>query len=174
MKLSYLVTCSSEITTLRKLLDRLTASVEEGDEIIVIADTDVSDRQSTTDILKEFVEKGRVQWFDHSLNRNYGAHKDWGARKCTGDWIFQIDGDECPTEILLLNVKDIIEANPDIELIYVPRINDYKGVTDIHAKQWGWKLTPYDQIIHEKVIDTDSHEYQFLKKNGYILEESVV
>ena len=78
-----------------------------------------------------------------------------------------------PSSTLILNIKAIIEANPEVELFAVPRINDFKGVTPEHAKHWGWRLSPCDQITHEKIIDTNSIEYKFLKTEGYIIEESI-
>jgi glycosyltransferase involved in cell wall biosynthesis len=137
------------------LLDTLTEHIDANDEIVVIVDTDVTDNKKTKEIAENYFQShpAFVHPFDHPLSRNYGAHKDWGARKCSGDWIFQIDGDECPTETLLLNIKDIIEANPGIELIYVPRINDYKGVTDIHSRQWGWKLSPCPVCDNRPIVN---------------------
>jgi hypothetical protein len=141
MKLSYLVTCSTETTTLRTLLDRLIALKESEDEIVAVRDTDVNERgKETVALLESYGDK--IQCHAHSLDRNYGQHKNHGNSKCTGQFICQLDGDECPTETLVLNLKDIILANTGIEMFYVSRINDYKGVTEAHAKQWGWRLTP--------------------------------
>jgi len=80
--------------------------------------------------------------FVHPLNADYGSHKNWGNLQCTGDYIFQIDGDELPSEnILGENLHTIIESNPEVELFFVSRINDYRGVKPEHAAQWGWRLT---------------------------------
>jgi hypothetical protein len=181
MKLSYLVTCSTETKTLQNLLEILRKHIlseNNEDELIIIIDSDAKDNQKTRQILTEFSQSffntTRVKVLEHPLANDYGSHKNWGNSKCTGQWIFQIDGDELPKEELLLNIKDIIEANSDTELFFVPRINDYIGVTPDHAKQWGWILTPCDSITHEKIINTDSVEYKFLKEKGYILEESPI
>jgi len=165
MKISYLVTCSTETETLRKLLNTLTENIDPGDEIIMVVDSDAKDNKKTKDISEKYFQShpAYVRPFEHSLDRNYGAHKNWGGGKCTGEWIFQIDGDECPTETLLLNVKNIIEANPDIELIYVPRINDYKGVTDIHARQWGWRLTPCSVYDNRPIVNWPDYQGRIFK-----------
>lgn len=172
MKISYLVTCSTENETLSNLLEKLDLVIPyEEDEVVVVADKD-TENDVTNSVLNRFSNKFRILY--HPLAKNYGAHKNWGAEQCKGEWIFQIDGDELPADYTIgENIHAIIAANPNVDLIYVPRINDFKGVTPEHARHWNWKLSPSTSIIHEKVIDTNSIEYKFLKENGYILEETV-
>lgn len=174
MKISYLISSHNETDTLAKLIDRLVNIRCDHDEIIIL--DDFSDNEKTKKILEDFsCESLGLRVRQHALNANYGAHKNWGTKQCCGDYIFQIDGDELPPEnILGDNLKAIIESNPSVELIFIPRINDYRGVTEEHARQWGWRLTPSSSIIHEKIIDTNSNEYKFLKENGYILEETKI
>ena len=163
MKISYLVTCSTETVTLQRLLDQLSAFVYDGDEVLIISDSDVKDRKETLDIIDNAVLKYGYRSLDHSLDRNYGGHKNWGANQCRNEWIFQLDGDECPTLTLLVNIKDIIMANPDVELFYVPRINDYKGVQEIHAKQWGWRLTPCAVCENRPIVNWPDYQGRIFK-----------
>lgn len=139
MKISYLVTTKNETRTLKNLLERLTFIKFDSDEIIVL--DDFSDNEETKVIINEYVTSHGVRHIQHALNNDYGEHKNYGNQQCTGDWVFQIDGDELPDETLIFNIRDIISTNLDVEMIYVPRINDFKGVTEAHAKQWGWRLT---------------------------------
>lgn len=139
MKLSYLITCHDETTTLDNLLSRLDKFLGDNDEVVIVSDNPTKE---TYRILYNWTSgPTHVYVYEHNLNNNYSEHKNWGSSKCSGDYIFQIDGDENPTEALLENIKDIIEANPTIEVFWLPRINDFKGVTTEHAKQWGWRLT---------------------------------
>lgn len=140
MKISYLITCHNETTTLYNLLSRINGFIgDNDDEVIIVTDNPTKE---TSDILYNWTSvASRICCFEHNLDRNYSEHKNWGALKCSGDYIFQIDGDELPTETLLENFKDILKLNPDIEAFWIPRINDFKGVNDTHAKQWGWRLT---------------------------------
>jgi len=184
MKLSYLVTVHNETDTLIRLLERLVNHRLEGDEIVIL--DDFSDNPQTQEILKQASTKATI--IQHRLDNNYGAHKNYGNEHCTGDWVFQIDADENPSETLIFNIRDIIATNAHVELIYVPRINDFRGVTPEHAKQWGWKLTPspfcqnrlvvnfpdfqsriyrrvpdrikWDRKLHEKIVGHD--QYAFL------------
>lgn len=137
MKLSYLITCHNEEISLLNCLNTIEKWKCSEDEVLVL--DDFSDNPKTKEILKNYQTKGgRV--IQHALERNYGCHKNFGNEQCSGDWMFQIDGDEIPNPNLIVNIKDIILANPNVELIYVPRINDFIGVTEKHARQWGWKL----------------------------------
>jgi glycosyltransferase involved in cell wall biosynthesis len=141
MKISYLITCHNETDTLSRLLFFLCNKRRVEDEIIVL--DDFSTEEKTKSILKGHSSvEHNFKIIQHALDNNYGNHKNFGNKQCTGDWIFQIDGDELPSEnILGENLEAIIESNPESELIFVPRINDFRGVTEEHAKAWGWRLS---------------------------------
>lgn len=162
LKISYLITCKNETDTLVKLLERLINQRFDGDEIIIL--DDFSDNETTKKILKEANEVKNLKVFQHKLDNNYGAHKNYGTEQCSGDWIFQIDADELPSETLLFNIRDIISTNLNVELIYVPRINDYKGVTQAHAKQWGWRLTPSPSYENRPLVNWPDYQSRIYKK----------
>jgi glycosyltransferase involved in cell wall biosynthesis len=101
----------------------------------------------------------------HDLNNDYGAHKNFGIEKCSGDFIFQIDGDEMPPDSLIgENLHAIIESNPVIEAYAVPRINDFRGVTPEHAKQWGWRLDTSPTYNRPRVMWPD-YQWRIFKKD---------
>lgn len=140
MKISYLITCCNETTTLNNLLKRVGNSVMPEDDIVILADTNHG--EETHNILGVFHHWCGSRLLTHSLNNDYGAHKNYGIEHCSGDYIFQLDGDELPPESLLgENLHALVESNPNVEAYAVPRINDFKGVTPQHAAQWGWRLT---------------------------------
>lgn len=178
MKLSYLVTCHNETKSLDKCVSILTAHKEDEDEILIL--DDFSDNPETLKILQKWQyvntiatvgdqglqeKRPNVRVMKHSLNRNYGAHKNFGNKECTGDWIFQIDGDEIPTPTLILNIKAIIETNPDMDLIYVPRINDFLGVTSEHAKQWGWQLSPCAACDNRPIVNWPDYQSRIYRRD---------
>lgn len=152
MKISYLVTCSTEKESLHILLTTIQESLfnENEDELVILYDDSATNNEHTKKVLSFFntIEfkmepyAERIKLYNHSLNADYGAHKNFGIEKCTGNFIFQLDGDELPSELTIgNNLKSIIESNPKVECIYVPRINDFIGVNEEHAKQWGWRLS---------------------------------
>ena len=145
-----MVTCCNETDTLQRLLQTIYDSTQyddthTGDEIVILIDSHHSHGddipKKTSDILCQYTGYPDVTWNTHPLNKDYGAHKNYGIENCKGDWIFQIDADEMPPEALLgENLHALIENNPAIEAYAVPRINAWEGLTAEHAKQWGWPL----------------------------------
>ncbi len=59
---------------------------------------------------------------------------------CSGDYIFQIDADEMPNELLIKHLPPVLELNPDNEVYLVPRVNTVEGLTDEHIAKWGWHV----------------------------------
>ena len=41
---------------------------------------------------------------------------------------------------LIKNIKSILEANPSIDLYWVPRVNTVEGLTQEHIQKWGWQV----------------------------------
>jgi hypothetical protein len=74
------------------------------------------------------------------LNGDFGAQKNYLTSLCSGDYIFQIDADELPTVWMMHNLADILEANPELEVYLVPRINTVEGLTEEHIKKWNWNV----------------------------------
>lgn len=169
MFLSYLVTCHNETHDLEKLLSTLIASKKDDHEIVLV--DDFSDNPETIAIIEKYKNDLRV--YQHKLDKNYGAHKNYGISMCKGQWIFQLDADEYPTPLLLENIDAILESNGHNEVIWLPRLNYFSGVTEHDIKTWGWKCSTFKDLIYEKTIDNNSDEYKFLKNNGFILEELV-
>jgi glycosyltransferase involved in cell wall biosynthesis len=157
-----MVTCHNETRTLHALLLRLFHGKTNDDEIIII--DDYSDNKETIEVLK-VAEASKAILLQHPLENNYGAHKNYGIQQCSGDYIFQLDGDELPPESLLgENLHALIESNPTVEAYTVPRINDFRGVTDAHAKQWGWKLTE-SPSLKRPIVNFPDHQWRIFKRD---------
>jgi glycosyltransferase involved in cell wall biosynthesis len=146
MKISYLITCSTETDTLKRLLKKISNVVNDDEIVILMDESHANENNETYNIVGAFHHVVGSYITTHPLNANYGTHKNFGTSKCSGDWIFQIDGDELPADnIIGENLHSIIDSNSEIELIYVPRINDYRGVNEENARPWGWRLTKSKQ-----------------------------
>lgn len=171
--ISYLITFSNETDTLKRLLNQVYSLKENNDEIVLLSDVG-NYGVDTQNILSSFLTDNKsyldktISYYEKKLDNDYSNHKNWGAKQCKGNYIFQIDGDELPNETLLTNIKDIIEANPGIELFWIPRVNDFKGVTQTHADQWGWRLTESPTYNRPIVNFPDYQGRLFLNKTGRI------
>ena len=138
-KISYLLTCKNEGYQLQSLIELLYKYKTDSECIIL---DDYTDDVDTLNVLNNVKRDGSGFFtvYQHQLNNNYSTHKNFGKSLCRGEWVWQIDADEMPSEVLLTNLHEILDSNPTVELFWVPRINNFIGVTDAHAKQWGWDI----------------------------------
>lgn len=157
MTLSYLVTSHNETECLDYLLSLLVKSKGDNHEIVLI--DDYSDNIDTLQIIEKY--KNNVQFFQHRLDKNYGAHKNFGIEQCKGKWIFQVDADEYPTAGMLENIDAILDANDSNEVIWVPRCNYFEGVTDDDIKMWGWRF-------HDGMINFPDYQSRLYKNQSHI------
>ena len=177
--ISYLITTHNEGENLQKLFWRV--AYESGDhtkEIVVV--DDYSTDEKTIEILTRWSNNKSIKLHKHALNDHYGEHKNYGNSLCSGKYIFQIDGDELPNEILLLNLPSIFESNPQIDVFHVPRKNMFIGMTDNDIKKWGWRVNKdgfvnwpdyqsriyknepqikWERKLHETIVGMDQYAY---------------
>jgi glycosyltransferase involved in cell wall biosynthesis len=160
--ISYLVTCKNTGYSLQILLERL-SKYSENNECIIL--DDYSDVADTLQVLENLSNSNFFKVYKHKLDRNYSEHKNYGKSQCKGDYIFQIDDDELPSETLLENLKDLIQLNNDVDLFWIPRINDFKGVNAENSRQWGWRLTPYEDRL---IVNWPDPQGRLFKNVSYI------
>jgi cellulose synthase/poly-beta-1,6-N-acetylglucosamine synthase-like glycosyltransferase len=111
---------------------------------------------------------------ESEFDNDFAQWKNFLNSHCKGEWIFQLDADEYLTPDLIVNMEALLDSNTDKDMIVVPRINTVEGLTESHIQKWGWPITKMETQIGEKEIDTESDEYKFLKKLGYIIEETKI
>jgi glycosyltransferase involved in cell wall biosynthesis len=190
MFLSYLVTCHNETSSLDKLLSKLVQNKKDNHEIVLL--DDYSDNPESLEIIQKYKEK--TSFHQHKLDRNYGAHKNYGIEQCKGTWIFQLDGDEYPTDLLLENIDVVLESNVDNEVLWLPRLNYFTGVTELDVKTWGWNYQDgminfpdyqsriyrnlshirYQRRLHEKVEGFKSYTFVPPQKDYAIVHEKTI
>jgi hypothetical protein len=140
MKIGYFITACNEYEELAKLLVLLRTNIEDTDCIGILLD-----EENCTDKVEKLCHQFLVPDNDSfrliygNLNNDFSAFKNLGYHLFDDcDWIFNIDADELPSSLLIQNIKQIINLNPDTELIYVPRINTVEGLTQEHINKWKW------------------------------------
>ena len=137
MKVSYGITVHNEQKELERLLSKLLVGIDDEDEVIICVD---GNHEGVKDVIKLYSIDSRVIHYDRKLDGNFADHKNSVIEKSSGDYIFHIDADEYPHEILLQQLKQILEIN-DVDLIWIPRVNTVDGFTDEDIKKWGWNVT---------------------------------
>ena len=141
MKISYGITVYNEHEELNKLLEILVHKTDSEDEIVICVDgNDEKVQEVITSWVQQYGSNKNIIVYNRKLDGNFAEHKNSVIEKSTGDYIFHIDADEYPHEVLLQQLKKILEIN-DVDLIWIPRVNTIDGMTEEHIKKWGWRVT---------------------------------
>jgi len=136
MKLSYAITVCNELEEIQRLIPYLIKHKSEEDEIVILYDGENGSKE-----VKEYIlpltdtMSVNIGWFEG----NFANWKNKLNSYCSGDFIFQLDADECPHSFLMENIKTIVEAN-NAEAYWIPRVNTVEGITEQHIKKWNWKV----------------------------------
>jgi len=138
MKISYAITVCNELEEITKLLDFLQTNIREQDEIVIQFDAD-NTPEEVVDFLKLQNAMHNYTVVDFPLNKDFASFKNNLKSHCSGDYIFQIDADEIPHQVLIGNLPNLLENNP-VDIIFVPRVNTVEGLTEEHIQKWGWKV----------------------------------
>jgi glycosyltransferase involved in cell wall biosynthesis len=135
MKISYAITCCNEFKEIKRLLEQLSKNKKEEDEIVVLLD-----EPNSTEELKEYLrEYKNIYIQEGKFENDFSKWKNQLNSLCNGDFIFQLDADEYLTDGMCENIILILQANPEVDLYYVPRINTVEGITEEYIQKWGWK-----------------------------------
>ena len=139
MKISYAVTTHNEAKELSALIPFLLNNMQLEDELVIVDDH--SDYK-TWRVFDTYIHNDsyNIKFVERALYSDFAAHKNFMNEQCTGDYIFNIDADEMPSEFLMKNIKTMLAQNPEIELYWVPRINTVEGLTQEHINAWGWRV----------------------------------
>jgi len=153
MKISYGITVYNEHKELDDLLHHLSKHIRDEDEVVVTRDiSKVGDKSIIQDefyaldkVLEkyeyhDYFEPNQLKVNTFEFRKDFSALKNYTKSKCSGDYIFHIDADEIPNEILLKQLPEILEIN-DTDLVWVPRVNIVDGITDFHLNLWKWRVT---------------------------------
>ena len=142
MIISYGITVHKEAEELKRLLDVLYKNIDDNDEIVVCVDGEDDAVRFELDIYsKKFYDDSRVmKVYQRELNKDFASQKNSVIENSIGDYVFHIDADEYPNEILINQLKQILTIN-NVDLVWIPRVNTIDGMKDEHIKKWGWKVT---------------------------------
>lgn len=138
--ISYAISAHNEHVELERLLTFLNNYVRKEDEIILQLDTTAT--LEVRQIADGFALQATCNYHRifYSLNGNFAAFKNNLKAHCTRPWIFNLDADEIVSEWFIQNLPTILQNNPTVELLCVPRINTVEGLTQEHIQKWRWNV----------------------------------
>ena len=138
MTISYGITVHNELEELTKLLDFLNNNIREEDEIVIQYD----EGGVTPEVLEFLKIKKEIHGYTvigFPLNKDFASYKNNLKKHCTKDYIFQIDADEIPHEVMIGYLPQVLTDNP-VDIIFVPRVNTVSGLSQEHIKKWRWNV----------------------------------
>ena len=140
MNISYGITVCNEADELNKLLEILIHKTDKEDEIVICVDgDDDAVRFELDSFTQKYFDKKTIKVYQRALDKDFAAQKNSVIENCKGDYIFHLDADEYPNEILLSQIKQVLEMN-EVDLVWIPRVNTVEGITDEHCAKWGWRI----------------------------------
>jgi hypothetical protein len=157
MKLTYTIQVCNESRELFSLLNFLKKTVDDEDEINVVVDSNnKTDRVDM--VLAHF--KDTVNIYERPFDK-FHTNAQFHIEKATGEYIFGMDADEMPQEMLVRNIKQIIN-DTQAELITIPRINIHPGITAQDAKDHGF------HVNESGFINWPDYQTRIFKRCDYI------
>ena len=145
MKISYAITVCNEKKEVKRLVEFLLDNKRPQDEIVVLYDQKNGD-EAVIDMLVELNKLPNFQVWRGFFEGHFANWKNKLTEYCSGDYIFQIDADEYPHDILIESLPEILESNPDNEVYLTPRVNTVSGLTQEHITKWRWNVDKEDRI----------------------------
>ena len=161
MKISYAITVCTEYEELKRLFLFLKENKRPQDEIITIFDQTNGD-EKVAEFLTKYNKLPNIQFFRVYFEQDFAKFKNILIGHCEGDYVFQIDADEMPSEEFIKNLPTILEMNPDNEVYLIPRVNTVEGLTKDHILKWKWN-------VNEKGwVNWPDYQWRIFKKNNKI------
>ena len=143
LKITYAITVKDELEEIKNLLPFLIKNIRKEDDIVVLWDS----RDGTEEMLNFLTsQEDDIALYQDEFNGHFADWKNKLTSHCFGDYIFQIDADELPNEILISSLPTILKSNPGIDVVLVPRENFVVGLTNNHIKQWGWQVDNNNRV----------------------------
>jgi hypothetical protein len=140
MKISYAITVCNEFLEIQRLVNFLLKHKRIQDTIVILYDEANGDPEIEAFLRSHSINKEFV-WHKGKFEKHFADWKNKLTSLCKGDYIFQIDADEIPSEDLIQSLPEIIELNPEMDIYLVPRVNTVEGLTPEHIAKWGWNVT---------------------------------
>lgn len=180
-KLTFAITACNEINELKKLVATIANSFDKNIcDIKIFLDINNSNEHMNNVISTILNVDHHILFHENALrlipikfNSDFSEFKNQIIDYCDSDYIFQIDADELPSEYLIKTLPAIIDENPDLEIMYVPRINTVDNITDDLVKKWHWNISKIDSpLTIDKFNTSHTEQYrQYIDSLGYTIDK---
>ena len=145
MKITYAITVCNEFVEITNLLNFLIKKKRKEDEIVILFDKK-NGSPEVWNLLSELKGEPNVTYTSATFKNHFADWKNYLTSLCSGDYIFQIDADEMPHELLIESLPELFSNNPDNDVYLVPRVNTVRGLTKDHITKWRWNVDEEDRV----------------------------
>jgi hypothetical protein len=139
MKISYAITVCNENDETVRLIKFLYENKRPEDEICILLDKPKAS-EWLIDELYRFSSSNWITLKESAFQGDFSKWKNELNGMCKGDYIFNIDADEMPSENLIKYIPEIIEQNFEVLVYALPRVNTVEGLTQDHIQKWRWNV----------------------------------
>lgn len=139
MKISYAITVCNEFVEIQNLISFLLENKRSEDEIIVLYDDGNGDEEIENYLRAKSVNS-EFAWHKDKFQNHFADWKNKLTSYCSGDYIFQIDADEIPHKECINTLPMLLQLNPDVDVMLIPRVNTVEGLTQDHISKWKWSV----------------------------------
>ncbi len=147
--ISYCISVADEHVELDRLLDQLSTHIQGDDELIILVDESKVTAEVSQVISKWRLAISTIKLIGAPLNKNFGEFKNNFLKETKCEFIFQIDTDELLSEDLLVDLKLILDVNPEVDLYWLVRENYVDGLTPEHIQRWRWNVDEKGRINYK-------------------------
>lgn len=168
--ITYIYTICDENERFINAYNQISASLLDGDEIIVQYDTVNGDP-----ILLNLLNDNNIEYIEYEFDGNFSDMKNSAITHATNKWIVQLDGDESLGNDFLENIHEFIINKSQYDGFWVKRIDsniDTDEIDELNSLTlirifrklpWiRWSKPVHEQI--EGATITHSYEYPILHK----------
>ena len=161
--ISYAITVKDELKEIQNLLPLLSKYCRKEDEIVILWDSSGSDE------VWSYLEDAKFgqENFEGLFQGDFSKIKNHLNSLTCKDFIFNIDADEIPCNILLEYLPQILDSN-DCEAYWIPRENYVQGLTQEWISKWGWRVDEKQRINYPdkqlRVFKRDPERIKWVNK----------
>lgn len=176
--ISYCITVCNEHKELKKLLEVLLQHINKTETQVLIQ----GDKHNITDEVIEVIKKYKDKFEDvgicfdyitYPLNGHFADFKNNLSEYARGEWIFQIDADEIPTQTLATDIIHLVTEYSEMDIFRVSRVNIVQNLTMDYITKWGWHITTLDGFVDTSNKKEMSLEHlSLLKRCSLIINEN--
>lgn len=143
LRVSYGITVCNEAVELERLIHFLLQHKDPRDEVLVLRDTTHED-EGVCRVIDKYRSKLIVR--EAKLSQDFAAFKNNLLPMASGDYLFQLDADELPGEILMRKLKRVLAKQSESDCFAVPRVNRVEGITPEQINRWKWQIDEQGRI----------------------------